>query len=106
MKVPADLYFSMNYNFYQVIPYMFPTDVEDSIVFSVSTKTSPISIPFSNLGGMDKPHTERGKEGGKSIDKNQISSMSQLTGLSHPGQDFKGNQAFSLELYSQNWLGT
>lgn len=86
---------------------MFPTDVEDSIVFPVRTKTPPISIPFLNLsGGMDRPHRDRGNEGGKSIDKNQISSISQLTGLSHPGQDFKGNQASSLELYSQNWLGT
>lgn len=55
---------------------------------------------------MDRPHTERGNEGGQINSKNQISSISQLTGLSHPGQDFKGNQAFSLELYSQNWLGT
>lgn len=57
MKTPADFYFSMNDNFYQVILYMFPTDIEHSIVFSVRTKAPPISNPFSNLrvGGWTDP---------------------------------------------------
>lgn len=70
MKISADFYFSMNYNFYRVIPYVFPTDAEDSIVFSVSTKTPPISIPFSDpSGGWTDPTQRGGMRGGKSIVK-------------------------------------
>lgn len=59
MKIPADFYFGMNYVFYQVIPHMFPTYVEDSIVFSISTKIPPISILFSDLrGDGETPHRE------------------------------------------------
>lgn len=75
----------MNYHFYQFILYLSPTDVGDSIVFSVRTET------FTNIKCISKilkadgqtPHTV-GKDLGNQYIKWQISSVFQLTGLSHP----------------------